>query len=284
MKELMKYLMRSKRGLWAAVGLPVIVLLGVCVLLALSEAIWGSTSYPRPLMYEFIAENLFDCLANIETAVLIGAGLGFLMLCANAFGFGTANGASRGSVFRAAVLSAVITATVITLMTRLVVYYFRYVYEEYTWNETLYMRFFFRHYVHAWDEETFKPILGANESFIRGSELFIRETVMFFVLALITLLCIAAIYALFRRLGLFGALCGVLGVMTCTALIVLLREFPDSLGALFFDANHSDVRENTVMLSPRTLPLLILVFFMTGAALLVFIKAIKRTGIKPQSL
>ncbi|MCR5123383.1 MAG: hypothetical protein K6B74_13305 [Ruminococcus sp.] len=286
MKELMKYLLRSRRGLRAALGLPIVIILAAHLLAGISYLTWGNiVDVPVPLLCEFIVEELLQDLAHIEALTLIGAAFGFLMLCANAFRFGMANGVSRRSVFKAVTLSAVITSAAVTLITRFMVYLDRYG-VNCIYDETLYISFFNRNSIGRWDLNTYEPILEPNDSYIRGGTLFWRETVMFFILALITLTAIASGYALFRRWGLFGALCGVLGMMTCQAVVFLLHEFPTSLGAAFFDISRNDVwtGTNERLFTPRPVPIMILAGIIIGAEILTNIMALKKTGIKPQSL
>lgn len=126
-------------------------------------------------------------------------------LCDSAFSFGMANGASRRSVIGSLIVGLPLAAVLVTLVSELLCL-------------ALFHGTFFFNDSHLFDATPFSYPKWADTGF----DYFLLYAAVFMLLALIIAASVGFIYAAYRKFGLFGALCGVLLILTVYAVFSLL--------------------------------------------------------------
>ncbi len=189
---MMRFLFCSKRGIRRAVIFPAAVMLIFTVLNAFVFIIRGSVSPPTDTCY----------LEAVSLTAFIPA---VWFLCDSAFSFGTANGASRRSVIGSLIVVLPLAAVLVTLVSELLCL------------GLFHGTFFFNDW-HLFDATPFSYPKWADTGF----DYFLLYAAVFLLLALIIAASVGFVYAAYRKFGVFGALCGVLLILTVYGVLSLM--------------------------------------------------------------
>ncbi len=291
MKGMINYLLRSKRGVLVTVMYSAAALLVSALLFAFRSIAQYINLSIHPEYFadlERIEERMPDWKEYFfrfhepikpEIAAIVVTVLLFILVCDNAFRFGTANCVSRKNITRSTFCSAFVIAAVSSVFNMLLL--FGFVRETMFYrSSTLYTVIFEPN----WDEKT------ADWPYVTelAPPLAVRETLTYFGILLSLMMIVCAMYALFRRRGLFGVLCGTLA-LTCTVPVVMLMWTATGSAGRFIrsmfvhDGGFQLELEDYLcsLYEPRALTMLILVLLIAAAAVTVYHICIKRSGIKP---
>lgn len=289
-KKLFAYLLRSKRGVLGTV----IFSAAAMILSALIFAADGIRDYQFVMSrhsevdiqemyknYPNWQDSFFRYTESFkpELVSLIAAAVGFLFLCDCAFRFGIANGVSRKNVTRTTLLCVPVTAAVTTVISQLI------------------RLFIIRHTLFYCEDCIYSLIFELDPSVDIPDEkwdaplplshyLELREVLMYFgiMLALLTLVC--CLYALFRRFGIYGVVCGAL---VCTAVWSLAYLMWNGMGELskmmksFYIITEPNVymsdHDYFIMYEPRALS-----FVLTAVIVIAVNAAVYRISLKSSAI
>lgn len=279
MTDLLRYLLRSRRGVLGTVIASAVSMLafGFGILLINLPSFY----YAEQAVREYIGKEELAYMLRfvpgdaMEIASLLAAGIWFAMTCGNAFRFGTANGVSRCSVIKATLVSAAITAAAVTAVTqgiRLGLVYgtrwFR--------NDSFYTALFSTNY-------GTQPVVTLSPS------LNVRAALTYFLAACLLLTAVCCLYALYRRFAGVGLLCGSL---VSAMLIILFLRICNPVGALVEKLHDVFYKQGSVqaedfyrqipLLQPKALPHIVSAVVLVIVFICVYAVILKKTAIRPE--
>ena len=278
MKALFRYLLRGKRSILRTVLLSAAAML--LVGLAIFLYYFSSIMYVyHDLMGDLSPEDFAAFIRFVpgdfmEFASLAVLTVSFTLLCGKAFRIGTANGVSRSVLIKTLLASALgisAAATVINQSIRLVLVsvfpYFS--------NASVFTSVFGTERYDWREDAELLPFLN------------LRAALFYFGAACLLLTAVCCLYALYRRFGGTGVLCGSLvTVMVWVIFAQILSPFgklTTALHRLFF---HDAVVIGNAglhmkLLPPKALPLTATMVILIAAYAAVFAAAMRKTGIRP---
>ena len=214
MKELFLYLLREKRGI-------------------LTTIFWtGGLLAGCTLFFEFMTRMDYWSYIQLEEMSIIAVVIGFVFVCNNAFRFGTANGVSRSTVIKTLLLSvllmSVMQAAVNACMLVLRGLSAKRSSLFYHWSsDLLYIHFANRVSV---GKDAYMKIMDELVP-----KLLLWESLLYFgiVCLMLTLCCFW--FALFRKYGTVGLLCGIVVPFTLIYKFQMFIQRSDQLSRSLYD-------------------------------------------------
>ena len=298
MNRMLAYLFKAKRGILGAVLFSAAAMLISALIMSLPAIIdtVRILTHQQWIMDSDIVrddpsiKNVFQFLKIYgmktsnsylpEIISLIAGVLASVFLCGNAFRFGMANGVSRRTITKTTILSVFITSTAMTIISQAI-------------------RLILVHgTIYFFPDSLYEAIFGSNSPIgadcegsrtVPYSTFVIRDMLLYFVMCLIMISFAAAIYGLFRRYGIYGAICGTLTTAMIYPAVTLISDSQGGLSkgitSLFMYDDRIEYEVNgylTYMIELKAPGITILVSLLTAAALTVYALCMRKTGVRPK--